>query len=135
MSTVRTGTIAGRLDGFRLVMLAGKNTTTILLIRRVVLFGIRQPSLFVEVLFALRFAGLEIRDELIHNVLHGAVVADIIQGMTLMNDYVTSGTGVVLLEMLHKAAFAESVQTFGDGGGIDEVALANFAANMRIQRL
>lgn len=48
---------------------------------------------------------LQIGHELEYNVLHGAIIADVMKWMALMNDNITGWARVVLFEMLDQAAF------------------------------
>ena len=56
---------------------------------------------------------LEIGHQLVHHILQSAVIADVLQGMRLMNDNIAFWTSVFLFEMLHKTGLAEGVQTLG----------------------
>ena len=59
-----------------------------------------------------RLAGIsltlhDVGDELEDDVLHGAVEADVLQRVGLVDDAVTLGTRVPLLQVLHQAALAD----------------------------
>lgn len=47
----------------------------------------------------------QIRHQLINNILHCAVKADVLQRMGLMDDILAGWTGVILLQVFHQAAF------------------------------
>jgi len=50
---------------------------------------------------------LQLRHQFVHNVLHGAIEADVLQGMGLVDDVVAGGAGLLLLQVLHQAALAD----------------------------
>jgi hypothetical protein len=47
---------------------------------------------------------LQIWYQLVDNVLHGSIKADILQGVGLMDDISTSWTSIIFLQMLHQTA-------------------------------
>jgi len=49
----------------------------------------------------------QLRHQFVHNVLHGAIEADVLQGMGLVDDVVAGGAGLLLLQVLHQAALAD----------------------------
>lgn len=48
-----------------------------------------------------------------------------------MNDNGAGGASVTVEEVLHNTAFTKGVETFCDGGGINEKTAAESAANVR----
>jgi hypothetical protein len=55
--------------------------------------------------------------------------------MALMYDYITSRTGVVVLEVLYEATLAEGVETFSDSRGVHQIPFTYLATDVRVQRL
>lgn len=53
---------------------------------------------------------LQIGHQLVDDVLHGPIEADVLQRMRLVDDAFACRTGAVLLQMLDKAAFADCEQ-------------------------
>ena len=45
---------------------------------------------------------LQMRHQFVHNVLHGSVEGDVVEGVGLVDNLVAGGAGVLLLEVLHE---------------------------------
>lgn len=73
----------------------------------------------VEIPFPFHLIVLQIWHQLVYNVLHSSVVADVLQRVALMNHDFTGRACVVILQMFDQAALTKCMQTFGDRGGVD----------------
>ena len=94
----------------------------------------REPPRPVELALPADFVLLQVRHELVHDVLHGAVVVDVLQRVRLVYDDVARGARVALFQVLHEAALAEGVEALGDRGGVYQVTAAYFARDVAVQR-
>lgn len=62
-----------------------------------------------------------------------SVRPDVVKWLCLVDYNAACGTPVAVEEVLHDAAFAKCVQALCDGGGIDEEAAAEGAADIWIE--
>lgn len=76
---------------------------------------------------------LEIGNQLVDNILHGSVEADVLKRMRLMYDNLACRTGVLLLQMLHQTALAERVQAFGDRRSVNQVSATYLAGYVTVE--
>lgn len=83
------------------------------------------------------FPSVKFRHHLEDDVLHFAVESDAVQRVGPVDDHIAFGASVAFLRVqsLHDAALAESVEAFGDRRSVDQVAFADVARYVRVQRL
>lgn len=124
-----------RILGLRLRLAVG-DVLIVFQIQRVQTRGLRprEPPRAVELALPADFVLLQVRNELVHDVLHGAVVVDVLQRMRLVYYDVARGASVGLFQVLHQAALAERVEALGDRSGVYQVTAAYFTRDMAVQR-
>lgn len=93
-----------------------------------------QVAGLVELALPPHFIFHQVRHQLVDNILHCAVEADVLQRMGLMDDILAGWTSVIFLQVFHQATFAKRMKTFSDSCCINEVAFANFACYVFVQR-
>lgn len=87
-------------------------------------------TILVEGPFAHQFPFVKARHELVHYRLERGVRFDVRLGV--VDDHLAARAESLLSQVINEATVAEGVQTLDDGGGIDQISLAQVTDDVRI---